>query len=198
MTNTPAMDVFSRAKAQPQGTERPAPKPVSGVTDETFWTLAKSFFAAAGTGFVLIRDAAWATTEFPHTPREWGAWLAYFDSKGIPHRVIDHLGKGTVPAQFPHLFDANWEKKYDDHAADQHVAKLRRETRVATGVVDAAARKTFITNRLGYDPAKRRGVFNEPTEEQAPMLIDKDLLLECYDADMAALQAKKDAKERAA
>lgn len=170
-------------------------EPLKGITAENYYPLAKAFIGAQGHGFVIVRDLEWATHEFAHSPREWGAWMAYFAAKKLPRLTIERKGIGTVPAQWPHIFDADWKAAADTHGADRYVAGLAKETRVASGVVDAAARKTFITNRLGYDPAKRRGTFNEPAgEEQAPMLIDKDLLLECYDADMAALQARKAGK----
>ncbi|WP_162918503.1 hypothetical protein [Taklimakanibacter deserti] len=196
MANASAQDVFQAAKARPQGTENRL-KPWANVTGEAFWSMGKAFMLAAGGGFVIIRDLAWATHEFPHTPREWGAWMAYFRAKGIRTVTFEQKGKGTVPAQWPHLFDANWQEKFDQHSADRYMAELARETRNASGALDAAARKTFVTNKMGYDPAKRRGQFRADDEvEREPTLIDKDALMASYDKDMAELMARRAAKQK--
>lgn len=193
MTNAPELDVFSQAKGQPRASEN-RPKPVSGLTLENFWASAKSFAQAAGTGFVLIRDNAWGTREFPHTPREWGAWMSYLRARRLSTIVFHQTGKATVPAQWPYLFDAAWRKELDDRAADRYEAELTRETRIAVGVIQHAARKNFIKGKLGYDPAKVRGAarFDEPEKPQ--QFIDKDLLLECYEADLASAKAQKAGK----
>lgn len=194
MTSATELDVFSRAKAGPQDTEN-RPKPVTGLTLATFWTAAKVFAMAAGKGFVLIRDKAWATSEFPHTPREWGAWMAYFRARRLHTMVFERQGKATVPAQWPHLFDATWRKEVDDLAADRYMAELARETRVAVGVIEGAARKNFIKGKLGYDPTKTRGISRlDDGAETPPQFIDKDALFADYDKDIADLKAKRAAK----
>lgn len=195
MTNAQEQDEFKAAKSQRQGTET---KPVSGVTAETFWQLGKAFMVAQGHGYALIRDNAWATSAMPVTVCEWGAWMGYFESKRIPKLVFERQGKGTVPARWPHLFDADWWALNDTCAADLYEAKIERENRSAASLVNSAARKTFVTNRLGYDPSKVRGVARFADEpEKQPRFIDKDLLLECYEHDMAALKAKEEARRRA-
>ncbi len=154
-------------------------EPVRGVDKENYATLGKAFIIAnEGTGFFIVRDAIWATSEFPHTPREWGAWMEYLDSKRISRRVFYAKGQGTVPAQWPHQFDADWLPGNDEQAADIFEAKLARENRAAS--IKATAKG------IPYEPKARTQFIPEPDKQ--PSLIDKDLLFECHSIDVAKLK----------
>lgn len=170
-------------------------EPLKGITAENYSELGKAFIGAHGHGFVIIRDKAWATHDYPHTPREWGAWMAYFKSRRIPTLVFDQKGKGTVPARWPHEFDATWREEVDERSADVYEADVAQETQSLAVALDVGARKTFISNKLGYDPSRTRGVARHADEpEKPPQFIDRDLLLECHDKDMAELKAKRAAR----
>lgn len=167
-------------------------EPIRGINAENYFAMGKAFIGAQEKGFVIIRDQAWATHEFGHTPREWGAWMSYFRSRRIKAVVFEKQGKGTVPARWPHLFDADWHPDNDEQAADMFETTLAGETRDAERALSAEGRKAAVTNRLGYDPAKRRGVYEPEVLIEKPLqFIDKDLLFACHAEDMAAHEARK-------
>jgi hypothetical protein len=53
-------------------------------------------------------------SKFPATPAQWGAWMEYFDAKGIKRKFAVAHGMATVPAEWPYLFDLecpSWVKE---------------------------------------------------------------------------------------
>ena len=185
------MDVFSRAKAAPD-TEVAAVPPMRGVSAESYPGMSLAFIRAAGRGFVIVGDALQATPSMPLTIREWGAWMAYFLAKRIPHAYVKSKGLASVPARWPHLFDADWRPGNDEHAADIFESKAARQTRALS---DAHRDRMFVTNRLGYDPSRRRNISRAADEpERPPQFIDRDALFEAHDKDMAELKAKRAAR----
>lgn len=130
--------------------------PIPGITPENYHEIAKAFVVAnGGTGFFIVRRDIDATTEFPPTPRQWGAWMGYFHSRRIPNQTFLQRGRGTVPAEWPHLFDADWQRGNDDQAADLFESKVGAEQRRGTYVIDATARRNTVKTKLGHDPSQR-------------------------------------------
>lgn len=97
-----------------------------GVTSETYHAKAKAFILANGNQGVVVAREPSAKAE-KATPRQWGAWLAYFrkiGKKGYPE-LMGRLGYFIVPAEWPHLFDGNATVQGDNSVADAFEAKGR-------------------------------------------------------------------------
>lgn len=167
---------------------------IPGVTKENYSQLAITFMEMnGGSGFIVCRRECpiHGQSELGKaTPGQWAAWRAYFARLGVPTRIMDSRDYYTVPAEWPHLFDA-MATVGDDHEAARNFASHRDGNR-STAVLSTQARKAAVSNRLGYDPSKRRGVWKPEPESESPLkYVDKDLLLECYETDKAANDARQ-------
>jgi hypothetical protein len=167
--------------------------PVTDVTAQNYSDLAIAFMRQnGGVGFVICRRECPINGQSElgkATPAQWAAWRAYFARLGVKLTLMDGRDYYTVPAEWPHLFDA-LATIGDDHAA-QPVP--RREW--SASVLSSEARKVAVVNRLGYDPTKKRGTWKpEPDTERPLKYTDKDVLLECYAEYEAGEKAKKAAK----
>ena len=119
------------AKEKP-GAETAAAK-VNGP--ETFHEAAKAFIKAAGGGFIIRHvegPQGSIATGRTHTLPQWLAWMTYFDRKRIPHAFLDKWGLGTVPAEWPWLFDLAevdeadaYRKMADDLIAERNQKRYR-------------------------------------------------------------------------
>lgn len=107
----------------------PSVHPIKLTKGETWrdslLTLGKAFMGAqGGKGFVVVRDAnvhvhRVAPGTFKATPRQWGAWRAWRKSNGLRIRFMDQQGYYTVPAEWPHDFDADWPEHKSHDAANR-------------------------------------------------------------------------------
>lgn len=99
--------------------------PVAGVTAETYATKALAFMQAnGGAGFVIcIRQRQIGAETFPARPRQWAAWVSYFRRLGKRVWCAESQGHYTVPAEWPHEFDAAATMQGDYAAADAFEAK---------------------------------------------------------------------------
>ena len=111
---------------------------VHGVTRENWPLIARQFIGANG-GFVLGLEAGEVQgVPIPQTPRQWGAWRAYFKKKGIPTTFMDAKAKATaenrtsvnphcwtVPAEWPHMFDAEATVQEDHEAGNWFMRNWR-------------------------------------------------------------------------
>lgn len=88
---------------------------VRGVTRETYQSLGNAFIRANNeVGFVVAREFVVVKGEqFPATPQQWNAWQNYFREKRIKNGLTDEKGYYMVPAEWPHLFDADWSMADD-------------------------------------------------------------------------------------
>lgn len=58
--------------------------------------------------------------------RQWGAWRAYFKKIGRALHHFDRSDYYTVPAAWPHLFDADATVQEDHAIADEYLDFVRR------------------------------------------------------------------------
>lgn len=144
MTRKKAM----QAELQQDGPGSSEPlKPLSGITYENYVEKGIAFTFAAQKVFTIVRNEHSISVPygFKPTPRQWGAWMEYFQAlyendprpnhvKNWPVNRIAVLmrsrGWGTVPAEWPHLFDADWYADRDSAASnrawDKHQAWLEK------------------------------------------------------------------------
>ncbi|TXH51317.1 MAG: hypothetical protein E6Q97_18660 [Desulfurellales bacterium] len=113
-------------------------KPFTEITAETYARRGSEFIAQAGKGFAISLYASRkAGQDLPATPKQWGAWLAYFRSKGIPYAWMARQRVVTVPAEWPHQFDADATAEGDKEAAEdfyrEHAAREEARKRRAKG-----------------------------------------------------------------
>jgi hypothetical protein len=105
---------------------------VRNVTAENFSSLGKSFIALNDGKCYSISLKGWSMhgVQQPPNPRAWGAWRGYFISKNIPIAFMDKQAKWgnpwAVPAEWPHLFDAD-RTIPDDH---EDAEKFLRDHRI--------------------------------------------------------------------
>jgi hypothetical protein len=114
-----APEPFKRAKSQP------VVGLASGVTGETYARLGSQFIQARGHGFVIAKRNIPAKRDgdgedVKATPRQWGAWLAYLAHIGYRNNHLLKADYWTVPAEWPHLFDASASVVDDYQAADDY------------------------------------------------------------------------------
>ena len=103
------------------GGEGGGPSPQSGITCHNFIEIGKAFmYAQDNSGFVIAREAG---HDYPVTLREWGAWMAWRKSKNLSRKFADKQGYYTVPARWPHLFDADWPEHRSVDAANRYQEK---------------------------------------------------------------------------
>lgn len=81
---------------------------VIGVTKDNYGEKGSKFIELNGKkGFVISRHGAQKGKDvFAPTLKQWAAWRRYFVGKGIDVRWFDTRDYYTVPAEWPHLFDA--------------------------------------------------------------------------------------------
>jgi hypothetical protein len=134
----------------------------TGVTREIYPERGKAFIGAyagaqaEGIPFLIaIETGTREGTQFAPTVREWGAWLAYFERKKINHVAMAHRPYYTVPARWPHLFDAEASIAADMESANAFEQHQRRSRKTDTAE-PGRDRKAFVTGELGYDPEKAR------------------------------------------
>lgn len=118
---------------------------VSNVTAETYPEIGSAVIGMYGGAVICIAAKRVKNIDYPATPEQWGAWRAYFKSRGIPLAFMDAQAKAenpfTVPAPWPHEFDAD-AAIADDHAAGQAFMRNYRPARI--DVADTARRLATV------------------------------------------------------
>jgi hypothetical protein len=116
---------------------------VRGVTAENYAAYAKPFIAA---GLSRMISRLLPSDEEPNdTRRQWGAWLSYFLRHRIPAKQMGVLNVYMVPAEWPHLFDAD-ETIADDYTAGKRfIAATKPRHRTVNLVPDRE--RGFIAHR---------------------------------------------------
>lgn len=123
---------------------------VRSVTADNWQAVAGAFIGAYG-GFVLgLEEGECQGVAFGQSPRQWGAWRAYFKKRGIKTTFMDAKAKATaenkqtvnphcwtVPAEWPHLFDADATVQEDHEAGNLFMRNWRPPNPV---MADAAQR----------------------------------------------------------
>ena len=108
-----------------------APGPMKGITQYNYLQLGKAFMQMNGP-FLIVRDRFAkppvdpGMPGWPPTPREWGAWRAWRKSKNLPSAYTEKVGYATVPARWPHLFDADWPEHKSVDAANRWQDQLEK------------------------------------------------------------------------
>jgi len=135
-----------------------------GVTADNYPAKAKAFILAHGNqGFVVANRPTATTHVSAVTLRQWGAWLSYFRSigkKGYPE-LMERQGYFTVPAEWPHLFDADATVQGDNQAADGYEARERERVRAFN--LPRAARDGARSNNIW--PQIRREKFEATPDD---------------------------------
>lgn len=169
---------------------------------ETYQKLGGAWIATKG-GFVLgLAEGELQGVKIPQTPRQWGAWRAYFKDRGIPTAFMDAKAKltaenkltknphcWTVPTEWPHEFDTEATVQGDHEAGNWFMRNWRPPN---PAMADAAQRIiTASKYRRWFEKQQKPEDFGVEPEEQRSTFIDKDRLLEGYEKDMAEAAARK-------
>lgn len=98
---------------------------VRGITRETYSKLGSAYIAAGGGYVIACKPKTVKGEELVATPQQWNAWRNYFFEKVIKNVGMEERGYYTVPAEWPHLFDAEWSMA-DDITQPMVVIERRR------------------------------------------------------------------------
>lgn len=180
------------------------------MNPETYLTMGKAWIATKG-GFVLgLEEGECQGVRFGQSPRQWGAWRAYFRERGIKTTFMDAKILATannrqtvnphcytVPTEWPHEFDSEATVQGDHEAGNWFMRNWRPPSPVladaAQRAITAAKYKRWATEMV------RDKLPDVPDEEPKGQFIDREQLLKDYETDMAALQARaKPPQEQAA
>jgi hypothetical protein len=171
------------------------------INAETYKKLGGAMIAEKG-GFVLgLEEGECQGVKIPQTPRQWGAWRAYFKERGIPTTFMDAKAKATatntltvnphcwtVPTEWPHEFDSEATVQGDHEAGNWFMWSWRPPNPV---MADAARREITAAS---YRKWARENLAKDalPDQSQTPELKYNDLdeLLANYEKDMAAARQR--------
>lgn len=141
---------------------------------ENYLKAAKAFVLAREGGFLIaLAPGKKQGAEFAASVRQWGAWRAYF--KTIGHRqmvrFMDWWGTEknaclTVPAEWPHLFDAAATVQ-GDHEAGERFARNHRPERI--DIANQARRMATVAayrSRLPQDKISSRDALLDGYERE--------------------------------
>jgi hypothetical protein len=168
----------------------------SNVTRENYTSKASDFVKVAGEGFIIaLREGKVQNLDYDATPKQWGAWRAYFVARKINTAFMDKQGNDgkpyTVPAEWPHLFDADATVQ-DDYAAGEYFISRRRPERQYN--LDTTIRRAVVSTKLGYDPVRKGrndAQYAQDEKPQGPSQEYLDALLASHDAGVAEIAARK-------
>ena len=172
-----------------EGTETIAA--VTGVTYATYKDQGAAFVQAQGRCFTIARDgdAIDLPIGFEPTPKQWTAWMEYFQAKYDADRrpnfvknrrsnriavMLRHRGWGAVPTEWPHQFDAEWQKDWDNAAGnrgwDKHQAWLAKRPTVATTPEEIARRAAFTSKAWPHE--RKRTLPPKPLDAETQTKLD--------------------------
>lgn len=179
------------------------------MNPETYLTMGKAWIATKG-GFVLgLEEGELQGVRFGQSPRQWGAWRAYFKERGIKTTFMDakalataanKLGVNphcwTVPTEWPHEFDSEATVQGDHEAGNWFMRNWRPPT---PELADAAQRAiTAAKYKRWATTIKSEKMPDLPPEEPKGQFIDQEQLLKDYEKDMAELRARSNKYQQAA
>ena len=171
------------------------------INAETYLKLGGAMIKEKG-GFVLgLEEGECQGVKIPLTPRQWGAWRAYFKERSIPTAFMDAKAKATadnkltvsphcwtVPTEWPHEFDSEATVQGDHEAGNWFMRNWRPPNPVmadmAQRAITAASHRKWVRENLNRD------VLPEQPETPDLKFNDYDELLANYEKDMAAARAK--------
>lgn len=179
------------------------------MTPEAYLAMGKAWIATKG-GFVLGLEAGECQgVAFGQSPRQWGAWRAYFKERGIKTTFMDAKALATaankqtvnphcytVPTEWPHEFDSEATVQGDHEAGNWFMRNWRPPS---PEMADAAQRAiTAAKYRKWAQDTLRDKMPDVPPEEPKGQFIDKEQLLRDYEKDMAELRARSTSRLEAA
>lgn len=180
------------------------------MNPETYLTMGKAWIATKG-GFVLgLEEGECQGVRFGQSPRQWGAWRAYFRERSIKTTFMDAKILATansrqtvnhhcytVPTEWPHEFDSEATVQGDHEAGNWFMRNWRPPSPI---LADAAQRAITASKYKRWATEMVRDKLPDvPDEEPKGQFIDREQLLKDYETDMAALQARsKPPQEQAA
>lgn len=175
-----------------------------GVTKDTLTAKAK-VFVEMGSGEWQAVGRPCDATNGENRTKEFGAWLAYFDGLGMPTRWFEGREAITVPARWPHLFDAEREVQTDYSAAGTWTARMEMERRAEVErpeLTPDQRSKVLARIRSRWWPT---GKASGPTPQDAlsepqgsPVKgLDIDALVKAHDRDLAEYKARQRAERLA-
>lgn len=145
----------------------------SGVTSESFAKLGSAFVAARGGGFLIaLANGESQGQKYTQTLKPWGAWLAYRKRKKLPLAAMNIARYFTVPAEWPHLFDADTWEPEDNMAGAEFETRWLNLPRALVGIppkpriYHSMAEAAVAVHNLATDAAF--GFFRPPAQEQKP------------------------------
>lgn len=185
---------------QPLSTAKPTSSPssrntarhlVRNVTAENYQEVGKAFIGAYGGAVVALADGKSQGTEWTASPRQWGAWRAYFAKRKISLKFMDARGREgkcwTVPADWPHNFDGDATLQEDQQAAEWFMRNYRPERLDLASQAKRAA--TVAAYKTRMPPPHQYPSYRPEPEDVRPSFIDKDKLLQDYERDVAEYRA---------
>ena len=179
------------------------------MNSETYLKLGKAWIAERG-GFVLgLEDGECQGVKFTQSPRQWGAWRAYFKERDMKTTFMDAKAQATaankltvnphcftVPTEWPHEFDSEATVQGDHAAGNLFMRNWRPPNPImadaAQRAITAAKYKKWAADTLRDKLPK--GYVEEPKCQ----FIDREQLLEDYDKDMAEIRARSARSQQAA
>lgn len=178
---------------------------VSGVTEPTYAKLAEgSMLARGGRGVMIFRIEQMFPTEFGlqkrhATRRQWGAWRAYFAKLKINLAFFDSRNYYTVPAEWPHLFDADQPEADDIAAAGWYDQQEVKKLAIPEGRLFDAERIAQASDRKAAVMRARPNFPKIPDHRPRPKqsLINEAALFEEHDKAIAEMAAKRASRQRA-
>jgi hypothetical protein len=121
------------------------------VTSDNYLDIAKAFLSTYGGAVVAIKDGKMTAYEYSASPKQWGAWRAYFKARKLSVAFMDERGRDgkciTVPALWPHEFDADASVQDDYRAGEWFVSAMERHT-ARRRMLDVDARKIQVQRLL--------------------------------------------------
>lgn len=172
------------------------------MNPETYQKLGGAWIATKG-GFVLgLEEGELQGVKIPQTPRQWGAWRAYFRERDIPTSFMDAKAKATaenklaknphcwtVPTEWPHEFDTEATVQGDHEAGNRFMRNWRPPNPV---MADAARREVTAAAYRKWAKQNLRDTLPEQPSTPELKYNDYDELLANYEKDMKAAHEKAD------
>lgn len=121
-------------------------KPLPDITAENYAEKAKAFITLKGSSaLVACRSGSCQGVRYEADLKRWGAWLSYFKWLKCKTHFMESREFYTVPADWPHQFDAGMTMEADVEAGEIYLGEVRRKIA-----------KQFDTDRLIKGAAVKR------------------------------------------
>lgn len=165
---------------------------VSGVMAENYRDLGRSFMGSrGGSGFVIATEnGKWQGVAYSQTLRQWGAWLAFFRSRKIPHSAMLNREFYTVPAEWPHEFTTDATVQEDHRLGDAFQKKWLNDRANEHEKYGTAAQRlatiTAFKAQVPRETRKRRTLEDHlVAPEIDPPGLDREALFRSHDEAVA-------------